>query len=273
MITLLYRRFFMLLLLVLLVGGNVPHAALAQASSPQDEENTPKPAKVSVIIHAEPSIQVTPSGIITYTISIRNTGERFASMVRVWIDYDPNVLTILDTSFERESDWVSESSPGHIRLEYAGGVGEDKTHSAFMRVQVADHVAMGTIINMWAGYEWVDGERYAPDNSSNAAPVLVGETNLTSSWVWMDSEVFDGKEGPTFSFYSDRFVPGEKIEVWLNSFGYIRRKRSLDTQTDGHGRFWIHYPASDSNLSRGFHQIIVRGERSKLVAGKVFLVR
>ncbi len=256
-----------LLLIMWAIATMIAPSPLLAITQPQDDQD---PARISLIIRPEPSIQVTPGGIITYTITAKNTGERSASMVRAWIDYDPNVLTILDTTFVRDSDWVSKATPGYIRLEFAI-VGKDKTHSATMRVRVAEHIPPGTVINMWAGYEWKDGDRYAQENMSNAAPVLVGDAVITSPWVWMGGEPFEGEQGTTFSFSSDRFVPGERIKVWVQSWRGIERKQSLDSRADGQGRFWIHMPAAD--MLPGYYQIIVQGERSELMAGKVFVVK
>jgi hypothetical protein len=263
------RRCFKSWLLAGLVALSLvlPVAAVL-AVSPQD--NGDDSATISIILEPEPSIQVEPGGIIAYKVSARNTGESFASLVRAWIDYDPTMLTIIDTTFERDGDWISKKSPGYIRLEF-NGVGEDKTHWAIIHAQVAETVPSGTVINMWAGYEWKEEGIYAQENSSNAAPVLVGETNLTSSWVWMTVEPFQAAQGKMFSFYSDRFVPGEDVKVWLQTWGDVDRKRSLDTDADGHGRLWIHLPSEE--LAPGFHQIIIEGTRSELVAGQVFLVK
>lgn len=254
-----------LLVLVMVLYSPVLAPHIARAATSEAE-----PAKVSIVIQAEPSLQVTPGGMVVYTISAKNTGEGYASLVRTWIDYDPALLTIIDTTFERDGDWVSKVAPGYIRLDF-NGVGSDKSYAATIHARVAENVPLGTVINMWAGYEWKDAQRYAQENSSNAAPVLVGAEPLTSAWVWMTVEPFRGEQGTTFSFHSDRFVPGESIKVWLTTLGRIERKSSMDSKADGHGRFWIHYPASD--LSFGYHQIIVQGERSDLVAGTLFLVK
>jgi uncharacterized repeat protein (TIGR01451 family) len=225
---------------------------------------------MSIIIRAEPSIQVQPGGIITYTITAKNTGGRAASMTRAWIDYDPSMLTIVETTFARSSDWVSKADPGYIRFDF-GLIGNDKSYSATMQGQVAADVPIGTVIPMWAGYEWVDEGRLAQKNMSNAAPVLVGNTPLTSPWVWMAGEPFEGEQGTTFSFHSDRFVPGERIKVWLQFWVNVERKQSLDSKADGQGRFWIHLPAAE--MLPGRYQLIVQGERSGLMAGKVFVVK
>lgn len=267
MTTLQHSRTPLLLLLVLVTllytPAITPHTASAATSEAE-------PAKVSIVIQAEPSIQVTPGGMVAYTISAKNTGEGYASLVRTWIDYDPALLTIVDTTFERDGDWVSKVAPGYIRLDF-NGVGSDSSHAATIHARVAEDAPLGTVINMWAGYEWKDAQRYAQENSSNAAPVLVGDEPLTSAWEWMAVEPFRGEQGTTFSFHSDRFVPGESIKVWLNTLGRIERKKSMDSKADGHGRFWIHYPASE--LSPGYYQIMVQGERSDLIAGTIFLVK
>jgi hypothetical protein len=228
-------------------------------------------ARVSVIIRPAPSIQVVAGDIISYQVRARNDGKGDASHVKIRLNYAPSQLSIEAVAFERENGWVPKQETGSLFIEFPA-VGGEKSRSCVVRARTAADLPNETIIHLWAEYNYLDeGGNLAKQNRGNAAPVLVGNVPLTSRWKWMAVEPQSGKVGTTFRFFSNRFVPGEHIKSYLISRDGIHRRRSLDSQANGEGHFWIHFEET-SSLTPGTYQLSVIGERSELVAGAVFVV-
>jgi hypothetical protein len=258
----------LLMLLALFCGlALAAPAALAVPPAPADDDDDS--ARISVIVRAEPSVQVPPGGTLAYTITARNTGDVFADRVHVQVAYDPAQLTITDTQFARDGDWLSDMDAGSFTLVF-GGVGQDKRHTATVYAQVSDTLPEGAVINLWAKYDWQAGQRSGHDNQANAAPVLVGPDPITSQWVWMEARPFRAPAGTTLRFFSDRFVPGERLKIWLASRDGIQRRRDFDTETNADGHVWIDYPTE--GMPPGFYQFIAHGQRSDLVGGSLFII-
>jgi hypothetical protein len=230
----------------------------------EDEE-----ARVVVIIRANPRIQVVPGGAIAYTIQAKNVGERKAEYVRVRLVYDRSQLSIENVQFDDNDGWVETFSEEKVVLHFPVVEG-DMAHSSVAYARVPDTLPHGSVIHMWAEYEWVDEGRFAHGNQSNAAPVLVGGENQSSRWSWMTVDPMHGPVGTKRYFFSDRFLPGERIEVYLVSRLGLQRRSSLNSRADGNGRFWIHYETD--NLPAGVYQLIAVGHHSDLVGGAGFFV-
>lgn len=254
------------LLLLALVGIGAAHHHQARRAHADDDE-----ARVSVIIRPAPSIQVVAGSLISYRVRARNDGEGDASHVEIRLNYDPSHITIEGVEFERENGWVPRNEAGNLYVEFPG-VGSGKSRACVVRARVAATLPNETVIHLWAEYNYLeeDGD-LAKQNRGSAAPVLVGDVPLTSRWTWMAVEPLSGKAGTTFRFFSNRFVPGERIKSYLISRDGIHRKRSLDSQANGEGHFWIHFEETGA-LAPGTYQLSVIGERSELVAGSVFVV-
>lgn len=255
------------LLLAVLVALPWPGvvAGAGQARPTTDDEE----ARIAVIIRANPRIQVVPGGTIAYTIQAKNVGERKAEYVRVRLVYDRSQLSIENVQFDDNNGWVETFSEEKVVLRFPA-VESDVSHSGVAYARVPDTLSHGAVIHMWAEYEWVDEERFAHGNQSNAAPVQVGGENQSSRWSWMTVDPMHGPVGTKRYFFSDRFLPGERIEVYLVSRLGLQRRSSLDSRADGNGRFWIHYETDD--LPAGVYQIIAVGHHSDLVGGAGFFV-
>lgn len=261
------RWLLVLLLLAVLVALPWPGVAagVGQARPTTDDEE----ARIAVIIRANPRIQVVPGGTIAYTIQAKNVGGRKAEYVRIRLVFDRSQLSVENVQFDNNEGWVETFSEEKVVLRFPVVEG-DMAHSGVAYARVADPLPHGAVIHMWAEYEWVDKGRFAHGNQSNAAPVQVGGENQSSHWSWMTVDPMHGPVGTKRYFFSDRFLPGERIEVYLVSRLGIQRRSSLDSRADGNGRFWIHYETED--LPPGVYQIIAVGHHSDLVGGAGFFV-
>lgn len=251
---------FLILLLVGLSGLALPQPTLAA-----DNQQS---ADVIVTIRPEPSIQVARGSILAYELRVQNRGDRSASSILVHMPYNPGQITLVGTQFAQSNDFVSVIAGDYIKVRFAK-LEKNRERTATLYMQVADNLPDGTVINMWAGYSWDADDGAASARSSNAAPVLVGDTNQTSAWVWMMVTPVQAPVGTTHTFFSDRFMPSEQVFVWLNTpDGPQGLDFSVDADT--HGRVQIGY--ASSALTPGTYQMVAQGERSQLTAVTTFIV-
>jgi hypothetical protein len=229
-------------------------------------------AEVAVTLWAIPSIKVARGVTLAYKLRIENYGDATMAYARINFPYDRSKLTLVDTLFQSDNDFVE--SIGDTIQVYIGEVGKESSRFAVLYMRVADYLPNSTVINMWAGYDWEDTEgNYALDQQTNAAPVIVWDHNETSDYVWMTVDHFQAPVGTTFHFFSDRFLPGEKVQSWLKSPGEQPAQRLGEAYTgdaDPNGRIHVHL--STHGRAPGSYELILRGERSDLEAVQPFTI-
>lgn len=258
-------RYGSLLLICLLITG-IAGVCLPPPLLAADEEQAE--ARVAVTLRAEPGIQVARGAILTYKLRVKNDGDVDVADVLIYMPYDPGTITLIGTEFAQPADWVTAIAPDHLMIKF-GQLKVEQQRTAQLQMRVAASLPDNTVINMWAGYSWSGDVGASAAKSSNAAPVLVGPTNETSSWVWMTVTPTQGPGGTTYTFFSDRFLPGEQIFTWLNSSdGAIGT--DFSTEADENGRVQFDY--ANAALTPGSYQMVLLGKRSELTAVTNFVV-
>lgn len=252
-----------LALLLLLAGGVglvVPAPRPAAAA---------EGAKVDITLQAIPSIRVARGTILAYKLRIENYGDGTMAAARVRLPYDRSKLTIVDTLFEDEGDFVSKIDDEiTISLDSLNG---KSIRFAVVYMRVADYLPDNTVIDMWAGYDWEDNRgNYGISERSNAAPVLVGGWNETSDFVWMTLEPRQASAGTLFRFFSDRFLPGEEVETIIRGPDGSERTLSQRQTVAPDGRVHIHMQSG--GMAPGTYNVILHGERSELKAADTFTI-
>lgn len=220
------------------------------------------------MIRPEPSIRITRGGVLSYNLWVKNHGGDEANQILIYLPYDPNQLTLIGSDFTQPSDWVTEVGRDYIKIRFST-MDENKSRTGTLSMRVADDLPNDTVINMWAGFSWETDTGSSSAKGGNAAPVLVGDTNETSPWIWMAADPVQGRVGTQHTFFSDRFLPNEQIFTWLNTpTGPVGTGFSVDT--DGLGR--VTFAFDSSTLTPGTYQMVARGEDSELVAVTTFEV-
>lgn len=255
-------RIILLLLFVLGLSG------LGAARPVRAAEDADHPADVMVSVWPQPNILVTPGTTIDYEIRARNYGSEEASRVRVRLEYDPNQLAVVTTSFEDGKDWVRSLGSADLEVQF-GAIDEEAGRAATVVMRVNEAVPYETVINVWASFYWTDTEGNTEIRPSNATPIVVAAGNQSSPWVWMAVEPRQGPAGTSFGFFSDRFVPNEDIATWMNTPGGVQAL-PLRKEADDHGRIWLDF--SSSGLAPGTYQMVASGTQSKITAVETFVV-
>lgn len=243
------------LVLIVLASGSAAPAAQAQDN---------READVMVTMRAEPSILVARGDLLTYTVRVDNLGDGATAYTRVEIPFDATKVSILDARFTSDNDYVYEIEDGILTV-HVGEIGKDSSRSFTILMLVGSNLPDWTIIEMWSSFDWEDQYgNYELNLNSNAAPVLVADVNVTSEFVWAVGDPTEGPAGTTFFFFSDRFVPDEDVEAWLEYPNGERNELSNRQNTDSNGRVHIHFESN--GLQPGAYKMILIGEDSDLIS-------
>ncbi len=254
-----WQRLLIGMLLVLALGaGSLPQPTQARG-----------PADVALVLLPAPNVFVTPDGIITYELKVQNFGRGGAYRVLVEMPYDPQLVRVLDTTFEHPDDWVGSVGPDRVRLFFEEVQGSGTVRKAFVRMQVQPDVPHGTVINMWAGYGWDGANGGGQGYSSNAAPVVVLGEELALPYVWLAVDPPAAPVGTQFNFYTNRLLPYEAVEVTLVAPWKTRRIEDRST-VNAQGEFW--FQLGSNRLAPAVYTLNIRGTRSNLTASVTFRV-
>lgn len=228
------------------------------------------PADVAVALWAEPSIRVARNGTLTYELRVRNYGRGAALRTEVEIPFSRSQIVPIGSQLNSGAgDWVSELNDSSLTVTF-GEVGKGEERSGKIIFRVAGGLADNTVIGTRASYHWHDEVRSA-SGATNWAPVLIGGGNDTAAYVWLIVEPANGDASTTRGFYSDRFLPKEGVTTWLNVPGGTTRALSVRGTANSVGQVWLSYKPAD--LTPGTYQLVVYGNRSKLIGVVSFTVR
>lgn len=252
----------LLLMLLLLVG--LGSLATPAAGTAAEMKQLPPVPDIVVAVQAEPGILVAPGSVLAYHIAVRNHGGKRESYTEVRMPYNPHHLTIIDSQFESSRDVVAELTSNQVVVRFGGMQAREKRFATIF-ARVSETVPVGTVISMRANY----GETHV---TSNWAPVIVGETNQHSDYIWLSVDPPVGLPGTTHTFCSDRFVPGEKVDPWLNrpDIGAWEIPGHPHPEVRDDGTVCIRF--ASGGLPHGHYQMVLQGMESKLTGVADFVV-
>jgi hypothetical protein len=254
-----------LLALILALAG-VLAPATAQPGLAQDRADS----SLVVTIWPTPSVQVARGDVLTYQVLVKNFDRTSKSNVRIYIPYDANQLTIMNAEFTEGSDgWVSELSPVHVLVTFPE-IGGGQSYVATISTRVANNLPDDTVITTWPSYSWSDSRTQSAPKSANAAPVVVGASNIASPFVWMAAQPQSGTQATTFNFFSDRFMPFEPVQSAIVLPDGTTYDIELRGRADDHGRIWL--GLEGRWLQPGSYELEVRGLASNLRARAPFTI-
>lgn len=248
---------------------------VATAAQPQSGQVEPPPAEppakganVTVVAWPTPSIRVARDGILSYELRLYNDGAGSASGTKVTLAFDPAQLTPIGSDLDRGAgDWVSEVRSNAVVVSF-GKLGDKQSRVGYVYFRVGRFLADNTVLSVRPAYTWSDA-RGTSERSGNWAPVLVGGGNDGGAYVWMIVQPVSGLPGELRTFYSNRFAPGETVTAWLNAPGGVVALNLTET-ADEVGQVWLDY--RPSRLAPGTYQLVVYGNRSRLVGVATFVV-
>jgi hypothetical protein len=257
-----------LLVVALLLAALGLLAALPRTASAAEQ------ALVYATVRATPGVQIVPSQTLTYTLTVKNVGDADANSANVILSYDTSQLALLGARFEDNKDWVRAiENVNNFRQEITvtfSDVNEGSSRSAHLLMQVKESVPHGIVIKSWARYNWVDAAGLRRDKQMNAVPVLAAPNSAHSDFVWMDVSPAVAPAGTSRLFVSDRFMPGENVNFWINLPDGGQMPLPDRALVDENGRFDYRLK---KGLPSGTYQMVAHGMRSDLMAVSDFTVQ
>lgn len=249
----------------------------------QEPTPTPRPdraADVAVTVRARPSILVRPGELITFTFTLRNLGSAEASETRVSVPISGQQVAPAYTSLSsRAGDWLSENSRDRYTVTFGPlAKGAERSGQVVVRVNAGLPVRATNpvVIETRARYTWRDGSN-GGERRSNWAPVVVGSGAVHGDFVWVRVSPDRGPIGTTHVFFSNRFLPGERVSAWVNvnrGAGGVRALSLSGTANSlGEVELRLRSTDADPDLPRGTHQIVLAGQRSGLQGVVDFIVQ
>ncbi len=248
--------------------------ALLLASALAARPALAREAEVDITIYPIPNLAVMPGQTIAYKLRVENRGNSTMDYARVRLPYDPAQIVLVDTLFDDpEEDYIEAIDANTIRL-YIGNVAADTSRFIVLFARVADDLPLGSVINMVGGFTWEDQSgNFELNRRTNAAPLIVAETSRETPYVWMLVDPPRGPVGTEFYFFSDRFVPGERVRPWLTfPDGRVERFSSLSQTVDPNGRVRLRASSDELGLTPGTYQVRLVGENSDIEAVADFVV-
>lgn len=232
-------------------------------------------AIITVSISSSPGIYVVSGGKVSYTIQVKNSGMINATQVSVNLTSSPPLqLQLAGATFDAPRDWIGNIGNGKnvdIVTINLSDVKPGNTRTATIDMQVAQDIPIGRRINMWTSYTWVDALGKRGEDAGNAAPVVVGYTSADSQYVWLRVDPLRDSASTRFEVFSDRFMPGETINVWLQTTGGSL-PLPLPTLPIADMQGQISFVFRNPDLLPGTYQLVARGSSSDLVGIATFTV-
>lgn len=230
--------------------------------------------RIYVVMLPNPNVLVQPGEVIEYELAADNVGEADAAAVRVTVSYDPEHLTLVGARFEGDQDWVNDTESddltrAQVRVTLRD-VGDEEQRSAYLQMQVNPELPEGTVITTFGKFSWSDGSGDRSSKPTNTTPVIVAGTNLSSDLTWMDVTPRAALAEAPRTFYSDRFLPDEKVVFWVVLPDGTVEAVNEESEVDEDGRFDLIYPTD--NLPAGVYTMTAYGLNSKLTATAQFEV-
>lgn len=271
-----------LALLALLAVGSAGQAAARSGSGP---------ARVAVVVQAQPNGQVARGGLLTYTISAVNQGDSPAQNVRVTLPLDASKLKLVDVRFEQQGSWVRALNADSVLIETPWLASGDARATAVVRLQLLDNVANGATLGTRVDYTYgTQNSNQGGSGRSNLALVTVGNSDVSAATYPLTAAATSGDER-RWSFASDVFAPNEPVTVWYHtptgvdveteakSGNVVVPASSTDTEDNG-GAFVsadeagrVQFSFRPRGLPSGSYIMVARGAWTGFEATGTFIVQ
>jgi hypothetical protein len=250
--------------LAAVVLGGVGSAAAAERP---DDKNAD--VKIEVLKSAD------QSGVLSYSLNLRNEGGGPARDTRVELPFDGAALQLVSTQFSNADAWVTEIGSGGLEIS-AGKIGSGG--GALQATLRFAALKPGAELTAPATVRWSDEDEGG--HSISNRPNLAGISQSLSV----------SAAGADYIFSTDVFAPGEHVTFWYNTpggavvaaeikNGYVIDAASTDEKDNG-----ADYVRADENgsvsvrlstkgLAPGGYTLVARGNSGGLTAVGAFQVK
>ncbi len=232
-------------------------------------ELPPEPADVWVVTRPSFNLFVAPQSIIAFEIVITNIGRGAASSTEIIFPFDPDLLQVVDASFDVPTTWVAAVNRDSLVIRSGLlGTRSGRTRGT-IRFVVRENARQGATITGRVQLRWTDGGR-GGRSQGNLFLIPVGPAAQGSPTYAMVVEPAAGSAGAVFRFASPIFVPREPVGVWYNlPDGRVVAVNTL--RADDDGSLTVNFTSRD--LPPGTYSMVFYGQWSEFTAVAPFVIR
>ncbi|MGQ9928406.1 MAG: hypothetical protein ACUVS4_16250 [Chloroflexaceae bacterium] len=241
------------------------------------EEPPPEPADVWVVFRPSLNLSVARRSIIAFEMVITNIGRGAASSTEVVFPFDPDLLEVLDASFDVPTTWVAAVNRDSLVIRSGLlGARSGRTRGT-IRFVVRENAQLGAVITGRVQLRWTDGGR-GGRSRGNLLVIPIGPAAQSSSTYALAVEPAAASPGAAFRFTSPIFVPGEPVGVWYNgpdgrvvAVNTLRAGDDDDDDDDNDGVLTVNFTSRD--LPPGTYSMVFYGLWSEFTAVVPFVIR
>lgn len=180
-----------------------------------DDEPQPEPAQLWVVTRPNFNASVAPGAILAYEFVVGNVGRGDSTRADIVFPFDPNLVQVLDASFDVPSTWVMAVNSDSLVIRTAGLGSRNGRTTGTIRFRVNQQIQPGTVITGRTQLTWLD-RRSGGRALGNLFAVTVGTESISSPTYRLNSSASAGAVGSSFVFSSDILVPTEPVGIWYN---------------------------------------------------------
>lgn len=223
--------------------------------TPEPGRGEPEPAQLCLRLAAAPAGGVPPGAIVTYSLAVQNASSRRATGVVLALAYPP-AQELLDVRAEQGGAWVSELTPGRIRVTVEQVPGA-ATAIVTVRLRVGPDAQPGTALADRFAASW-DRTSEANPQRSNRVELRVAAAATPAT----HGQLAVSRQGDRLLLSYDGFASAERVSFW-----YDRGGRSVplgSAVADASGRAAFTAPAD--SLPAGPKTLVAFGQCSQQTA-------
>jgi hypothetical protein len=232
-------------------------------------ELPPEPADVWVVVRPSFNLFVAPRSVVAFEIVITNIGRGAASSTEVIFPFDPDLLQVVDASFDVPTTWVAAVNRDSLVIRSGLLAARSGRTRGTIRFVVRENARQGIPITGRVQLRWTDGGR-GGRSQGNLFVIPVGPTAQSSPTYPLVVEPAVGSSGAVFRFTSPIFVPREPVGVWYNlPDGRVVAVNTL--RADDEGALTVNFTSRD--LPPGTYSMVFFGLWSEFTAVTPFEIR
>ncbi|MCX7789523.1 MAG: hypothetical protein N2378_02685 [Chloroflexaceae bacterium] len=232
-------------------------------------ELPPDPADVWVVARPSFNVSVARRSILVFEIVITNVGRGAASSTEIIFPFDPDLLEVVDASFDVPTTWVAAVNRDTLVIRSGLLSSRSGRTRGTIRFRVRESAQSGGVITGRLQFRWTDGGR-GGRGQGNLFLIPIGPAAQTSSTYALVVEPATGSSGTAFKFRGPIFVPREPVGVWYNlPDGRVVAVNTLRANDDG--VLTVNFNSRD--LAPGSYSMVFYGLWSEFTAVAPFVIR
>ncbi|RRR75495.1 MAG: hypothetical protein EI684_04500 [Candidatus Viridilinea halotolerans] len=227
------------------------------------------PAELWFAVRPSHNVSVAPGSIMAYDVVITNVGRGRSIRSQVVFPFDPNLVELVDASFDVPTTWVSAVRADALVINIGRLGGRDGSTRGTIRFRIRHDAPRGVAISGRIQVGW-DDYSGSGRSHSNAFNVLIDANAVNNPTYTLAAEPAVAPAGSPITFASGVFVPNEPVGIWYNRpDGTTTPVGTLRARADGS----LQVNFSSHGLAAGTYSMVFFGHWSEFNAAAPFVLQ